>query len=101
MDKAEMPPTLRRHQFEHDRRLAVPAQAQHEALVDPLHEEKIGIFSRLGMVCVVIPGPRSGNRDPSVTGVGRSMSQPVVDHGSLAAPGMAADGLHRQGCFPS
>jgi hypothetical protein len=64
MDEPEMAPVLRRHQFEHDPGLAVLAQADHQAIVDPLHGREIIIpmperdcFARRNRVAMVNPFP--------------------------------------------
>ncbi|GEP09991.1 hypothetical protein MGN01_18360 [Methylobacterium gnaphalii] len=42
MHKAKMAPVLRRHEFEDDARLTMLAQADHQAVVGPLHERGLG-----------------------------------------------------------
>jgi hypothetical protein len=37
MDEAEMAPVIAGHQFEDDARFAVPARAEHDAVIRPLH----------------------------------------------------------------
>src|SRR5258708_39576803 len=67
--QAEMAAALVRHQFENDARLAMPLDAEHDAVVGPLHGSYLARPRALCITPSGIPGPFRDNapdRSPSL-----------------------------------
>ena len=88
MDEPEMAPMRARHQLEDDGRLAMPAGAEHEGFVGPLHGERSSARRRTlsedvdDAACQEVPGLRAVGRHVRRGGVGlqRLEARPFLDH---------------------